>query len=203
MGRSWKHLMFLYLVLLLVTVEPRYLNLFTWVITWPAFSMSWPMSWDPWGNWYITCFLEVNFQPKCLWKFWEIGDYFLCILVLVCIKGNVISKHGLMYQNISGHFFLDFNWLALNRFASCLLCIHTYWVELVKESEKTIENMSEDHKAVSGRLIMLKFQLDNSRYCTLIAANALTMTNNPPHTPKKKFLQPDLHAFPNADYHRS
>ena len=47
-------------------------------------------------------FLEVNFQPKCLCRFQETGDYFLWILVVVCHKGSVVSKHELMYQNISG-----------------------------------------------------------------------------------------------------
>ena len=43
-------------LLLLETVEPRYMNLFIWVSTWPSTCISWLMSWDPVGGWYITFF---------------------------------------------------------------------------------------------------------------------------------------------------
>ena len=39
------------ILLLLVTVEPWYFNLFTWVSIWPSICMSWPMSWDPERGW--------------------------------------------------------------------------------------------------------------------------------------------------------
>ena len=41
-------------LLLLVTMESIYLNLFTYVSTWPSICMSWPMSWEPGKGWYIT-----------------------------------------------------------------------------------------------------------------------------------------------------
>ena len=120
---------------LLIIVKPRYLNLFTWVITWP-FVMR--------GLIHNLSFLKVNFQPKSLGRFQEKGDYFLCILVVVCHEGGVVSKKELNKQNISGVFF----WLALNKFASGLLCIHTPWVESVKASGKTIEKKSTNSVCV-------------------------------------------------------
>ena len=50
------------LLLLLATVEPWYLDLFTWGGTWPSIFMCWSMSWDPGKCWYITSvFLRLNF----------------------------------------------------------------------------------------------------------------------------------------------
>ena len=50
---------------------------------------------------HYLSFLAINFQPKCLGKFLETGDYFLRILVAVCREDSV-NKYELAYQNIYG-----------------------------------------------------------------------------------------------------
>ena len=78
-----------------------YINLFTWVSTWPSICMSWPM---PWKREMVhnPGFLEVNFYPKCLGRFRETN--FLCIYVVVYLEGNIFIKHKLFHQNISSFF---------------------------------------------------------------------------------------------------
>ncbi len=55
-----------------------------------------------------------------------------------CHEVNVLSKHELTYQNVSGLFFVYLNLLALNRFVPGLVCIHTLYVESVKETFDTV-----------------------------------------------------------------
>ena len=41
-------------LLVVMIVEPRYLNLFSWICTWLFILMPWPMSWVPRRSWFIT-----------------------------------------------------------------------------------------------------------------------------------------------------
>ena len=90
-------------LLLLAIVEPRDLNLFTWVSTWPSICMSSLMSWDPGGGWYITLiFLRLIFSPNALADFENQVIISCASWVVVHCKGSVISKHEFPYQNIFG-----------------------------------------------------------------------------------------------------
>ena len=75
-------------------------------------------------------FLDVKFQPKCLWILREKGDYFLCILVVVPHEVNIISKHELA----------KLNWLALNWFALGVLRINKILERKIKNSVEALFN---------------------------------------------------------------
>ena len=95
-------------------ISALYLICFRWQLSilriwiyllWPSINMLWMMSWVNGGSRYInSVFFEIDSKLECLCIFQEKGDYSLCLLVVVCHKGNIISKHEFAYQNISGLF---------------------------------------------------------------------------------------------------
>ena len=107
---------------LLLTMEPRYWNLFNWVSTRPSICMSWSMSG---GGWYITSvYLRLVFSPKAFAYFekWMIISYTFWWL---CSMKAMASANMSLYIRIFLILDTDLNWQALNRCTPSLLCIHT------------------------------------------------------------------------------
>ena len=105
--------------LLLAAVELRYLNLFTWVSTWPFICIFRLIPWASGGDWYITTvFLRLIFNPNAFADF-EKWVTISCAFWWLCVIKRVLSASIFLI------FLADLNWLALNRFIPGLLCIHT------------------------------------------------------------------------------
>ena len=88
--------------LILGTIEPRYLDLFTW---WVPYLLSVCIGQCD----KISKRVGTNFRPKCLYRLREMDYFFKCNFEANCHEGSVVSKQELVHQNISNLYFCRFN----------------------------------------------------------------------------------------------
>ena len=119
-------------------------------------SLSLLISCDPEGGCFISSVLfRIVFSSNAFCGFRETGDYFLCILVVVCHEGSVGSQHKLAYRNIS----------ALSSTFK-LTVIDIPGLKSVKASDKTIERKIENSVEVITQPCFTTFSTSNGFECS-------------------------------------